>query len=134
MFTFTSCVFFFFLNKKMIIPNEDVLFLILEALQNDSDSLYSCLLVNKTWCKTAMPILWKNPWKYLRCRKMKSLLSVIISHLPNETKEVLKFNGISLLITQQKPLFNYINFIKYLELNRLKEIMASTNIMEMSKI
>ncbi|RGB25485.1 hypothetical protein C1646_771652 [Rhizophagus diaphanus] len=31
--------------------NEDVIFLILKELQNDPSSLYSCLLINRTWCE-----------------------------------------------------------------------------------
>jgi len=44
--------------------NKDVLYLMFEELQNDEKTLYSCLLVSKTWCEVIIPILWKNPWKY----------------------------------------------------------------------
>jgi hypothetical protein len=41
--------------------NEDILFLIFGELVYDKKSLYSCLLVNRTWCATAVQILWKSP-------------------------------------------------------------------------
>ncbi|PKC58148.1 hypothetical protein RhiirA1_471414 [Rhizophagus irregularis] len=55
--------------------NRDILYLVFEELQNDNKTLYSCLLVNKTWCEIIVPILWKNPWK---CQKEELLLNVII--------------------------------------------------------
>src|SRR2546429_9375525 len=105
--------FFFKKRKKMAKLNEDVLDLILKELKNDRKSIYPCLLVNKTWCKIIVPILWKNPWKYLTgktdIKVNKSLLNVIISHLhlSYELKENLKSQGVDLLV-QQRPLFNYI--------------------------
>ncbi|GES74654.1 hypothetical protein GLOIN_2v1777651 [Rhizophagus clarus] len=70
--------------------NRDVLYLIFEEFRNDEKTLHSCLLVNKTWCETIIPILWKDPWKYLKREKEKSLLNVIISHLSDESKNNLK--------------------------------------------
>ena len=93
--------------------NRDILYLIFEELKNDKNSLYSCLLVNKTWFETTIPILWKNPWKY--CKKTEQLFNVIISHLSNVAIENLESQGIKILI-RQKPLFSYINFCRYLNL------------------
>ncbi len=39
--------------------NKDIILLILEKLQ-DQKSLYSCLFVDKTWCRIVISILWKN--------------------------------------------------------------------------
>ncbi|GET54013.1 hypothetical protein GLOIN_2v1870015 [Rhizophagus irregularis DAOM 181602=DAOM 197198] len=47
-----------------------------EEFKGDRNSLHSCLLVNKTWCEIIVPILWKNPWKYLEeDKKEKSQLN-----------------------------------------------------------
>jgi hypothetical protein len=57
--------------------NEDVIFLILKELSGDRKSLYSCLLINRTWCEIAVLILWNNPY----CRTddaMKILFNVIL--------------------------------------------------------
>ena len=32
---------------------------IFEHLENDKVTLYSCLLVNRFWCKTSVRILWR---------------------------------------------------------------------------
>src|SRR3954451_18048481 len=95
--------------------NEDVLFLILKELQGYRGSLYSCLLVNRTWCEITVPILWKDPWvDEDEFEKMKSQFNVIISHLSNETKENLRIQGINLPGIRQKPFFSYISFYRYL--------------------
>ncbi|RHZ45250.1 hypothetical protein Glove_682g17 [Diversispora epigaea] len=36
---------------------------ILKNLENDKKSLHSFLLVNRTWCKIIVPILWNNPFQ-----------------------------------------------------------------------
>jgi hypothetical protein len=91
--------------------NRDILYLIFEELKDDGNSLYSCLLVNKIWTNIIIPILWKNPWKYLK-KESKNiiLLKVIISHLSDEIRNNLKEQS-----KFQKPIFNYISFCKYLD-------------------
>src|SRR5207248_5096055 len=106
--------------------NKDVLFLIFYELQSDRRSLHSCLLVNRTWCETTVPILWKNPWLSLECEETKSQtksqFNVIISHLSNETKENLRNQGVNLPEILQKPFFNYIRFYRYLKLDDLENL------------
>ena len=67
--------------------NQDVLYFIIEELKDDKQTLFSCILVNKTWCETIIPILWRDPWKSLKKEKEKSLLNVIISHLLDESRK-----------------------------------------------
>src|SRR6266498_1452051 len=102
----------------MVCFNKDVLFLIFKELNNDKKSLYSCLLVNRTWCEIAVPILWKNPRQYFITDNAKSMLfDVILLHLSEESRDVLKNYGINNPITEtyHRPLFNYINFWRYLD-------------------
>jgi hypothetical protein len=103
--------------------NKDVIFLILKELQDRNNTLYSCLLVNKAWCKTTVPILWKNPTKvlgrsyYRKDKARKILLNVILSHLSEESRDDLKNQGINLFMeTHERPLFNYIRYWRYLDL------------------
>ncbi|RGB23792.1 hypothetical protein C1646_773992 [Rhizophagus diaphanus] len=107
--------------------NVDTLFLIFEEIQYNSsisnvrNTLYSCLLVNKTWCSVIIPILWKNPWS-----KKKSNNNVIISHLSNEAKENLSNkikNGNNASTILQRPLYNYVSFCKYLDFYYLDELL-----------
>src|SRR5437762_9647209 len=100
--------------------NKDILFLIFVELQNDTKSLYSCLLVNKTWCETTVPILWKNPLKFCPTGKKRILFDIILLHLPKESRSILKNHGIDLFTElHQRPLFNYISFWRHLNLSIL---------------
>src|SRR3954454_13775995 len=92
--------------------NGDVLYLITRELQNDKNTLYSCLLVNKTWCEIIIPILWKNPWKD---GNEKFLFNIIFSYLSDELMNKLR-QDINLVLTNsyKRPLFDYISFCKHL--------------------
>ena len=107
---------------KMLKLNKDVLLLILEELQDDNKSLYSCLLVNKTWCETVVSILWKIPGRIHLTKKAESILfNVILLHLSVESRDNLRNQGIDLFMeTYQPPLFNYIIFWKHLNLQNLE--------------
>jgi hypothetical protein len=111
--------------------DRDVLYLIFEELQDDKRALHSCLLINKTWCETIIPVLWRNPWRYnLNTEKEKLLSNVIISHLSNQSKKSLKIQ-----IKYQKPLFNYISFCKHLNLSNIQKIINTLDIeSEMKRI
>ncbi|RIA89497.1 hypothetical protein C1645_824747 [Glomus cerebriforme] len=97
--------------------------------QDDKKTLYSCLLVNRTLSEIIIPILWKNPWKFLKRGKEKLLLGVIILHLSDESKNNLNQNiNLFNLLTKsyQKPLFNYISFCRHLNLGKIKKIIYKT--------
>jgi hypothetical protein len=114
--------------------NKDIILLILNELQLDKNSLYSCLLINKFWCETTIPILWKNPWKDLPREKEKSQSKVIVSHLSNEVRENLKRKHDIILPEAMKLSFNYISFCRYLELYRLDRITFTIKNIKKSKI
>ncbi|CAB5356936.1 unnamed protein product [Rhizophagus irregularis] len=78
---------------------------------------------------TSVPILWKIPSQYL------ILFNVIFLHLSKESKDILKKQEINNLITEiyQRPLFNYINFWKYLDLFLIENIISSSKIEESKK-
>ncbi|GBC05627.1 hypothetical protein RclHR1_06320005 [Rhizophagus clarus] len=107
--------------------NEDIFYLIFEELKDDRNTLFSCLLVNKSWFNNIIPILWKNPWKYLKNKKMKlMLLKVIISHLSEESRNNIKNrNAIILTNSYQKPLFKYLSFCKYLNFDVIINMASS---------
>src|SRR5215218_1794157 len=90
--------------------NFDCLNLIFNELHKNS--LYSCLLVNKEWCKIVVPILWKN---YSWYGNDKKLFNVIYSCLPIASKQLLSDNDIKLpsTILLKAPLFNYVSFCKF---------------------
>src|SRR6266498_232594 len=113
----------------MLRLNEDVLILIFKELKNDKKSLYSCLLVNRTWCVTTVPILWKNPGRIRLAKKDKNILfNVILLHLSEESKDNLRNQGIDLFTeTYRPPLFNYISFWRHLNLQLLESMIIDNS-------
>ncbi|PKY56026.1 hypothetical protein RhiirA4_475990 [Rhizophagus irregularis] len=111
----------------------DIIFLVLEEFQDDIKSLFSCLLINKTWCEAAVPILWRNPFKQflITDESLKILFNVILSHLSEKSRNNVKNQGID-LFEFQRPLFNYISFWKHLNLNFLKYMIIKNVTIEMS--
>ncbi|CAG8712472.1 20902_t:CDS:2 [Rhizophagus irregularis] len=105
--------------------NKDIIYLLFNELQYDKKTLQSCLLVNKTWCEIIIPILWKDPWKYLGKGNDKILLNIIFSNLLKESRDNLnqRFKNSFIISSYQKPLFDYINEV----LNGLTKICKSIN-------
>src|SRR6266496_6007720 len=84
---------------------DDCLNKIFEHLEYDKITLYSCLLVNRLWCKISVRILWRDIRNY----------NTLIACLPNESKEILFKNKIIISTSTLKPpIFNYPSFCKSL--------------------
>jgi hypothetical protein len=109
---------------------EDCLRMIFNELQYDSSSLYSCILVNRFWCRVALPILWKNPLTLNKISHFK-LYNMIIYLLPTSSKKLLFDNITELPLCKfsGKPLFNYISFFSRISPNFINN-MASVLINE----
>src|SRR5579862_3701059 len=94
---------------------------IIEYLEKDKNTLYSCLLVSRTWCNISVRILWRNIWSFkypLIRQKSLMLISTLFACLPNESKELLHENGFDIsMLTSIPPLFNYAAFCKVLSIN-----------------
>ncbi|EXX53187.1 uncharacterized protein OCT59_017840 [Rhizophagus irregularis] len=106
----------------------DCLCEVFEYLEDDRPTLYSCLLVNRLWCKISVRILWRNIWNFDIYQKdslrvATSILSTLIACLPNESKELLHENNIFISTpTFNPPLFNYARFCKVLSIDVVDDI------------
>ncbi|RGB30082.1 hypothetical protein C1646_818098 [Rhizophagus diaphanus] len=100
--------------------NRDVLYSIFEQL-HDKRTLNSCLLVNKAWCVTAIPNLWRNPWKSLNKENEKLLLNVIFSHLSEVSKNNVGEHNL-LTHSYQRPSFDYMSYCRHLNLDEIQRI------------
>src|SRR2546430_10655550 len=88
---------------------------IFEYLEDYPFTSYSCILVNRFWCEVSVRIFWRNAENYSI-----SNFSTLIACLPNESKEILKENGIIIsTLTSKSPIFNYASFCKDLSINRV---------------
>src|SRR5688500_13303978 len=103
--------------------NIDCLSLVFNELQMYGKSLYSCLLVNREWCKLVVPILWKNH-ACISFMWGKKLFYIILSWLPSTSKQLLFDNDITLppAILLKPPLFNYFSFCDFPETETIEAI------------
>ncbi|CAG8564231.1 14268_t:CDS:1 [Cetraspora pellucida] len=95
--------------------------LLKEILENiiDSHHLFSCILVNRIWCRTGVPILWRSPNP-----SEKSLLPLVTSYLrclPEEQIKCLKDENIP-LPNEKTPIFDYPFFLKTLDLKLINDM------------
>src|ERR1044072_6887655 len=107
--------------------NKDILFLLFEEFQDDSQSLFSFLMVDRLWCETVIPILWRNPWKYnnINYHHKSSLYYIITSYLSDNVKEFLTGLGIQLPpISPQSLLFDYLSLCRSVNMKVINDIIA----------
>ncbi len=106
----------------------DCLHEIFEFLQDDTKSLHSFLLINRLWCETTVPILWRNTRNWLlnsqfNDKSTQILFTTLLSCLPEDSKKLLSDNGIIIPPpTAQPPLFEYAAFCRRLYYNDISYI------------
>src|SRR5436189_5550446 len=91
---------------------------IIQNLRNNFNTLYSLALVNRFWCRLAIPLLWEDPFsiKYRENLSFHFLDIYFFLFLNDSDKSKLKeikpkfLDGSNL----EKPLFNYPCLIKFL--------------------
>ncbi|CAG8466858.1 2623_t:CDS:2 [Paraglomus occultum] len=87
--------------------------------------LYSCLLVNRLWCRSTAPLLWRQPLTdnpYVRAK----VLQVYYSCLDNNQKQQLQSQELELpFVDAPLPLFNYPSFLRFLDYDRLFRTMEA---------
>src|SRR6266536_3238684 len=99
---------------------EDCVKGILEYISDDKITLYSCLNANRAFCKSVVPILWRNPWVnslifYDDTIFWKLIGKTILKCLPKESKENFYKEGLRLNPSiLEQPLFNYVSYCQSL--------------------
>src|ERR1044072_2808332 len=96
---------------------------IIQNLRNNFNTLYSLALVNRFWCRLAIPLLWEDPFsiKYRKNLPFFHFLDAYFLFLNNESdksklKDIVLYEIDSNL---QKPLFNYPSLIKTIDIFRI---------------
>jgi hypothetical protein len=88
----------------------------IQYFQNDFSTLHSCILVNRKWCRLAIPLLWEDPFsiKFPENYHFIHFIELYLHNLNDEDKKKLKKYGINDELFPSNTLFNYPNFIKCL--------------------
>lgn len=107
-------------SNNITLPNE-YFEGIFKYLFNDKGTLYSCLLVSRTFSYSAVKILWSQPFTLLNEAPSSQLVQTLIDCLDDENKkDLITKCRLSLDICSKKyrqPLFDYLSFVR--ELNYL---------------
>ncbi|CAG8691009.1 10868_t:CDS:1 [Funneliformis caledonium] len=104
-------------------------------LRNDTGTLYSCLLVKRSWCRSIVPILWSNPFKSVKPGKAGKLMETYLKFLPcepNQNAHLLLRNGkdlLSLLRGNSTFIFDYPIYLKVLDCLELNRVIKEWSIL-----
>ncbi|RGB36614.1 hypothetical protein C1646_813944 [Rhizophagus diaphanus] len=89
---------------------------IIKYFHNDFSTLYSCVLVNRLWCRLAAPLLWENPFSI--CIRNYNYLEIYLQYLNNDIKTKLKEYKVINNSLPSNTFFNYTMFLKYLNIRK----------------
>ncbi|CAG8688355.1 5270_t:CDS:1, partial [Cetraspora pellucida] len=104
---------------------------IFQYVKKNNESLYPSLLVNRHWCKNAVPLLWACPFEKLNFDSIYKITSVYMSLLEEHEKNHLKMlittnlydqKSILKLIPNRTPLFSYSMMLEEFSLKSLEII------------
>jgi hypothetical protein len=98
---------------------------IIGNFSDDLATLFECILVNRLWCKIVIPLLWSNPFEYLKCQKHDhgwQLIRTYLTCLPDNEKTMV--NKWILQADLRTPLFDYPMYLKSLDTFGFQEAMT----------
>ncbi|GBC22481.2 hypothetical protein GLOIN_2v1787505 [Rhizophagus irregularis DAOM 181602=DAOM 197198] len=85
---------------------------VIKYFKNDFSTLHSCILVNRLWCRLAIPLLWENPFSIPN--KNYNFIGIYLYNLNGDLKAQLNEYKIDDNLFPSNTLFNYPIFLKYL--------------------
>ncbi|KAF0540722.1 hypothetical protein F8M41_006341 [Gigaspora margarita] len=85
-------------------------------LFGDYKALFSCALVNRSWCRSTIPLLWSDIFngKYPSPKKRVSIISMYVKCLPEIQRKTLIDNNIICQEDFNPILFDYPKYLKFL--------------------
>ncbi|GBB86799.1 hypothetical protein RclHR1_13210006 [Rhizophagus clarus] len=86
---------------------------IIQYFHYDYKTLYSCILVNRLWCRLAIPLLWKDPFS-IKFPKSYHFIEMYLYNLNDDNKAKLNEYVIYNDLFPSNTIFNYSRFIQRL--------------------
>ncbi|PKY34199.1 hypothetical protein RhiirB3_453682 [Rhizophagus irregularis] len=92
----------------------ELIYEVIKYFQNDYSTLYSCILVNRLWCRLAIPLLWENPFSFRT--ENYNFIGIYLHNLNDDLK--IKLNECKIINNSlpSNTLFNYPSYLKYLNI------------------
>ncbi|GBC00019.1 hypothetical protein RclHR1_03710003 [Rhizophagus clarus] len=91
---------------------------VIQYFRYDYKTLYSCILVNRLWCRLAIPLLWEDPFLY-KVPKNHHIVEIILRNLDDDGKTKLNEYMIYNDSFPSNTLFNYPSFIQCLNTSKV---------------
>ncbi|CAB5181187.1 unnamed protein product [Rhizophagus irregularis] len=92
---------------------------IIQYFRNDVSTLHSCILVNRLWCRSAISLLWEDPFSLIHVQNFR-FVEIYLRNLNEDDKAKLNEYGIdNNLLLLSSTLFNYPSFIKRLNTHKV---------------
>ncbi|PKY19799.1 hypothetical protein RhiirB3_432953 [Rhizophagus irregularis] len=106
---------------------DDCIYYILQHLQDDRLTLFKCLLVNRFWCKSTIPLLYANPFANITEKNYSITLTLILCFNKAEIlqlKNQLGSNQINNINfdKEHKPLFEYPKYLENYNNNTISSV------------
>ncbi|GBB86057.1 hypothetical protein RclHR1_01250020 [Rhizophagus clarus] len=90
---------------------------IIQYFKKDFSTLYSCILVNRLWCRLTIPLLWENPFS-IPTRNHR-YIEIYLCHLNENGKAKFNEYKVNNNLIPSNTLFNYPSFIKNLNIRSI---------------
>ncbi|GBB99708.1 hypothetical protein RclHR1_03600004 [Rhizophagus clarus] len=87
---------------------------IIKYFRYDYSTLYSCILVNRLFCRIAIPLLWEDPFSIPT--ENYNFIKIYLNNLNEDDKMKLNEYGIDKNLFPSNTLFNYPKYIKRLNI------------------
>src|ERR1044072_7562609 len=91
------------------------LHLIFKELEKDWKAQYTCILINRHWCISAIPELWKDPFSFcFESGQKERYVQLMDSYIKCLSQEFRESVGLDSTV---KAIFNYTSFLQKFWLN-----------------
>ncbi|RGB43125.1 hypothetical protein C1646_750189 [Rhizophagus diaphanus] len=91
---------------------------IIQYFHHDYKTLYSCILINRLWCRLAIPLLWEDPFS-IKFPKNYHFIEIYLHNLNDDDKIKLNEYEYDNDLIPSNTLFNYPSFIQHLNTHNI---------------
>jgi hypothetical protein len=92
----------------------ELIYKVIQNLYDDYNTLHSCILVNKLWCRLTISLLWEDPFS-TKILKNYHFIEIYLHNLNEDGKAQLNEYVIHNDVFPSNTLFNYPSFIQHLD-------------------
>ncbi|CAG8456584.1 1613_t:CDS:1 [Acaulospora colombiana] len=92
---------------------------IAENFHNNRQSLRSCLLINRHWCRNIVPILWRDPFRSIPLVSSIHLINSYLQCCSNKELDEILSGSSDFIRSSNVPCFDYPQYLRTLNVSRI---------------